>query len=279
MHRRGVRPAARRRRVQPLPAPLPADAARRHRDGRHAAADGRVRRAHGARQRVQEASQILPDVGPRDEQVRERDVRPDARHHVVERDEGAGRRRTVVVPDEISVELLENTILRRIMSDYIKAGKQILKTKSKKSPAMSQKWRDFVVEKLGAEEDDEKRSKGQLIIKLENMSEVDLVSLFVSLCKGKVSNPISAILKNPGWEPALKDQMTAFSGSDIDPKGGLEFRTYITDALGLDEDAPPGEEENPLIMAINDLTNKDMDNLYEMIRPKKSRQGKKPFAV
>lgn len=181
--------------------------------------------------------------------------------------------------DEVNVDLLENKILRRIMSDYIKAGKQILKTKSKNSPAMSQKWRDFIVEKLGAEEDDEERSKGQLIIKLKNMSEVDLVSLFVSLCKGKVSNPMSAILKNPDWEPALKDQMTAFSGSEINPKGGLEFRKYITDALGLDEDAPPGEEENPLITAINDLTNKDMDNLYEMIRPKKTRQGKKPSAA
>lgn len=50
-------------------------------------------------------------------------------------------------------------ILRHIMSDCINAGEQILKTTSKKSPAMSQKWRDFVVEKLGAEEDDGKRSK------------------------------------------------------------------------------------------------------------------------
>ncbi|KAB2572443.1 hypothetical protein BFW01_g5311 [Lasiodiplodia theobromae] len=159
------------------------------------------------------------------------------------------------------------------MSDYIKASKQVLKTKSKKSPTVSQKWRDFVAEKLGAEEDDEKRSKGQLIVKLNNMSEVDLVSLFISLCKGKVSNPISDILKNPDWEPALKDHMTAFSGSEIDPKGGLEFRKYITDALGLDEDAPLEEEENPLITAINGLA-KEMDNLYEMIRPKKARQGK-----
>lgn len=43
----------------------------------------------------------MPDVGAGDEEIRSRDVGPDARHDKVQVDEGACGRRAVVVPDMV----------------------------------------------------------------------------------------------------------------------------------------------------------------------------------
>lgn len=118
----------------------------------------------------------------------------------------------------------KSTALRRLMGEYIAAGKEALKTKSASALVTSKTWRELVVAKLTEEGDDDSESNSQLIQDLSSMTEDALITTFVTPCeehgskggkRAKTSKATSDILKNMVVMSVLNEQTSAFEGSDV----------------------------------------------------------------